>query len=108
MTGFQGILLMVAGPLIAVAIALIANARPGVIVGAAVLGEVASYLAARAISYRALGNIATANRNVFVAQAHAQVGTSQRLFAFGIIFGFALLIGIAGIGIRHALHWGSQ
>ena len=105
MTGTQGVLLLVAGPLLAVVIAIVASARPVVVLAAAVVGELAVYGVARFVSHRALGQIGSSGHIVLIAQV--QVGTSQRLLGLGILFGFALLVGAAGIGFQYAVRRGS-
>ena len=105
MTGTQGTLLFITGPVLAVVIALVANARPVVVLAAAVIGELAAYGVARVVSSRALGQVGSNGHGMLFA--HAQVGTSQRLLALGILFGFALLVGAAGIGFQYAVRRGS-
>jgi hypothetical protein len=98
MTATQGLTLLAAAPALAVIVGIAVRARSGVILTAAVVGELMAYVATLAWTQYTMRRTPLTEGTL---RATVDVDTTRRLMVLLVLAAFAMLIAGTGIGIRH-------
>jgi len=98
MTGPQALLVLAATPALAAVVGIAVRARSGVILTAAVVGELIAYVATLAWTQYTMKRTPLAEGTF---RATADVDVTNRLMVLLALASFAMLVAGAGIAVRH-------
>jgi len=98
MTGPQALVLLAATPALAAVVGIAVRARSGVILTAAVVGELIAYVVTLAWTQYAMRRTPLTEGTL---RATADIDVTTRLMVVFALASFAMLVAGAGIGVRH-------
>lgn len=105
MTSTQGLFLLVGAPVAATLIAILARARPAVLIAAAILSELAAYAVGLWWGSHLVQSAIGSGQPVLTA--HLELSLAARVLRIVILCIFAALVGLVGLGLAHIFRRGA-